>query len=47
MRERRADLEGRPRDVEDILEDGALRARMLGEPVLAAAREAAGLGAAL
>jgi tryptophanyl-tRNA synthetase len=46
MRERRADLEGRPQDVEDILEDGARRARMLGEPVLAAAREAAGLGAA-
>ena len=47
MRERRAEFERRPRDVEDILENGARRARMLGEPVLAAAREAAGLGAAL
>jgi len=47
MRERRAELAGRIDDVEDILEDGARRARMLGEPVLAAAREAAGLGRAL
>jgi len=44
MRERRADWSNRLDDVEDVLEDGARRARMLGEPVLAAAREAAGLG---
>jgi len=47
MRERRAALEKRVDVVEDILEAGANRARMLGEPVLAAAREAAGLGRAL
>jgi tryptophanyl-tRNA synthetase len=47
MRERREELATRFDDVEDILEDGARRARMLGEPVLAAAREAAGLGRAL
>jgi tryptophanyl-tRNA synthetase len=47
MRERREGLAARLDDVEDILEDGARRARMLGEPVLAAAREAAGLGRAL
>jgi tryptophanyl-tRNA synthetase len=47
MREKRAELAGRLDDVEDILEDGARRARLLGEPVLAAAREAAGLGGAL
>jgi tryptophanyl-tRNA synthetase len=47
MRERRAALEQRVDVVEDILEAGANRARMLGEPVLAAAREAAGLGRAL
>ena len=47
MRERRAELAKRIDDVEDILEDGASRARMLGEPVLAAAREATGLGRAL
>ncbi len=47
MRERRAELEKRPDDVEDVLETGAKRARMIGEPVLAAAREAAGLGAPL
>jgi tryptophanyl-tRNA synthetase len=45
LRERRAELERRPRDVEDVLEDGARRARLIGEPVLAACREAAGLGA--
>ena len=44
MRERRADLEKRPDDVEDILADGAARALLIGEPVLAAAREASGLG---
>ena len=44
MRERRAELEKRPDEVEDILADGAKRARTLGAPVLAAARNAAGLG---
>jgi tryptophanyl-tRNA synthetase len=47
MRERRAALEARIDVIEDVLEAGANRARMLGEPVLAAAREAAGLGRAL
>jgi len=47
MRERREELAGRLDEVEDILEDGARRAQMLGEPVLAAAREATGLGRAL
>ena len=47
MRERRAALEARIDVVEDVLEAGANRARMLGEPVLAAAREASGLGRAL
>ena len=44
MRERRAELEKRPDEVEDVLADGAKRARTLGAPVLAAARDAAGLG---
>ncbi len=44
MRERRAELEKRPNEVEDVLADGAKRARALGAPVLAAARDAAGLG---
>jgi tryptophanyl-tRNA synthetase len=44
MRERRADLERRPDDVEDILADGVRRARAIGAPVLAACRAAAGLG---
>ena len=44
MREEREDLAKRPGDVEDILADGARRARRLGAPVVAAAREAAGLG---
>jgi tryptophanyl-tRNA synthetase len=47
MRARRAELELRLDEVEDVLEDGARRARMLGEPVLAAAREAVGLGGSL
>jgi len=47
MRLRREELAAHLDDVEDILEDGARRARLLGEPVLAAAREAAGLGRAL
>ncbi len=44
MRARRADLERRPDDVEDILADGVRRARAIGAPVLAACRAAAGLG---
>jgi tryptophanyl-tRNA synthetase len=44
MREKRAELEKRPDEVEDILASGAKRAQQLGAPVLAAAREAAGLG---
>ena len=44
MREKREDLAKRPDDVEDILASGARRARELGAPVVAAAREAAGLG---
>jgi tryptophanyl-tRNA synthetase len=44
MREKRAELEKRPDEVEDILASGAERAQQLGAPVLAAAREAAGLG---
>jgi tryptophanyl-tRNA synthetase len=44
MREAREDLAKRPDDVEDILATGARRARKLGAPVVAAARDAAGLG---
>jgi tryptophanyl-tRNA synthetase len=44
MREKREDLAKRPDDVEDILASGARRARQLGAPVVAAARDAAGLG---
>ncbi len=46
LRERRAELEKRPDAIEDVLADGAKRARAIGEPVLAAARDAAGLGPA-
>ena len=46
MRERREELAKRPDYVEDVLADGAKRARELGAPVVAAAREAAGLGPA-
>jgi len=46
MRERRDELAARPDDVEDILSDGARRAREISGPVLAAARDAAGLGPA-
>ncbi len=42
MRERRADFEKRPNDLEEILRGGAERARALAAPVLAACREAAG-----
>jgi tryptophanyl-tRNA synthetase len=44
MRTLREDLARRPDEVEDVLRDGARRARALAEPVWAAAREAAGLG---
>ncbi len=44
MRERRADFEKRPDDVEAILADGARRARAIARPVLAACFEAAGIG---
>ena len=43
LRERREALAKRPDDVEDVLADGAQRARALVAPVLAAARDAAGL----
>jgi tryptophanyl-tRNA synthetase len=45
MRERRAALAAQPARVEEILVEGARRAREIGRPVLAACREAAGLGA--
>ncbi len=45
MRERRAELEKRPDYVEDVLAEGALRAREIASVTLAAARRAAGLGA--
>ena len=47
MRERRAALAARPAEVEDVLADGARRARAIAKPVLDACREAAGLGASL
>ena len=43
-RERRAQWMARPDDVEDVLASGVGRARELAQPVLAAARDAAGLG---
>jgi len=46
FRERRAEWERRPDDVEDVLAQGAGRARELSAPILAAARDAAGLGRA-
>ncbi len=45
MRERREELLAHPDDVEDILRDGVARAKALAEPVLAEARDVAGLGA--
>ncbi|MBW2716092.1 MAG: tryptophan--tRNA ligase [Deltaproteobacteria bacterium] len=42
MRERRADLEERPDDVESVLLDGAKRAREIGAPILDEVRQAAG-----
>jgi tryptophanyl-tRNA synthetase len=44
MRARRAEFEGNPQAVEEILRGGAQRARTLATPVLEACREAAGLG---
>ncbi len=44
MRERRTALARRPEAVEALLAEGARRARELARPVVAAAREAAGLG---
>jgi len=46
MRARREALAARPDEVEDILADGVRRARAIGGPVLAACRDAAGLGPA-
>jgi tryptophanyl-tRNA synthetase len=43
-RARRAELAKRPGEVEDVLAAGAKRAREIAAPVLAAAREASGLG---
>ena len=45
MRERRTALALRPDEVEDVLADGARRARAIARPVIDACREAAGLGA--
>lgn len=44
MRTRRAEFEGKPEALEEILRDGAARARALATPILEAVREAAGLG---
>ncbi|MBW2495985.1 MAG: tryptophan--tRNA ligase [Deltaproteobacteria bacterium] len=44
MRERRAELEQKPQEVEAILRRGAERARALAMPILEAVRDAAGLG---
>jgi tryptophanyl-tRNA synthetase len=46
LRERREAWAARPDDVEQVLADGAQRARALARPVLDAARDAAGLGLA-
>jgi tryptophanyl-tRNA synthetase len=46
FRERRAEWERRADDVEDVLRAGAGRAREISAPILAAARDAAGLGRA-
>jgi tryptophanyl-tRNA synthetase len=45
MRDRRSDYGKRPGDVEEILRQGAARARALADEVLAACREAAGVAA--
>ena len=44
MRERREELASRPDDLEDILREGAGRAREISAPILAEARDAAGVG---
>jgi tryptophanyl-tRNA synthetase len=44
IRERYAQLAARPDELEDVLRDGARRARELAEPVFTACREAAGVG---
>ncbi len=44
MREKRDELAKHPDEVEDVLADGARRAREISGPILAEAREAAGLG---
>jgi tryptophanyl-tRNA synthetase len=44
MRERRAELAGQLEQVEAVLSDGVTRARAIAQPVLEAARAAAGLG---
>jgi tryptophanyl-tRNA synthetase len=44
IRERYAQLVARPDELEDVLRDGARRARELAEPVFTACREAAGVG---
>lgn len=44
MRERREVLEKSPSEVDEVLEDGARRAKELGMPVLDRARQAAGVG---
>lgn len=46
MRARREDWEKRPSDLEDVLRDGARRARAVAAPILEKARQSAGLGAA-
>ncbi len=44
MRDKREALEKNLDDVQDLLAEGAKRARVLGAPVLEAARQASGLG---
>ena len=44
IREKREALAAKPDELEDVLRDGAARARVLAAPVLQAARDAAGLG---
>lgn len=44
MRARRAEFEGKPEAIEEILRDGVERARALATPILEACRDAAGLG---
>lgn len=46
LRARRDEWSRRAGDVEDVLQEGARRARRIAAPILAAARDAAGLGAA-